>query len=97
MELSLMYEGIDSKLAVALLYDRKKKAAPVITAKGEGELAEQIIQIAEQSGVEVAEDPLLAETLSMIEINDEIPEALFHAVAVILAWVYRINGKTPWD
>ena len=68
-----------------------------MTAKGEGELAQQIIEIAEQSGVEVTEDALLAETLSMIELNDEIPEALFHAVAVILAWVYRINGKTPWD
>ena len=92
-----MYEDIDSKLAVALLYDQKKRAAPVVTAKGEGELAQQIIEIAEQSGVEVTEDPLLAETLSMIEINEEIPEALFHAIAVILAWVYRINGKTPWD
>ena len=92
-----MYEGIDSKLAVALLYDQKKRAAPVVTAKGEGELAQQIIEIAEQSGVEVTEDPLLAETLSMIEINEEIPEALFQAIAVILAWVYRINGKTPWD
>jgi flagellar biosynthesis protein len=76
---------------------KKKRAAPVVTAKGEGELAQQIIEIAEQSGVEVTEDPLLAETLSMIEINEEIPEALFHAIAVILAWVYRINGKTPWD
>ena len=53
--------------------------------------------IAEASEVPITEDHLLAETLAKLELNSEIPESLFRSVAVILAWVYRLQGKTPWD
>ena len=90
-----MFERVDKKVAVALLYDKIK--APKITAKGTDTLAEEIIAIAEEAGVAVSEDPLLAETLSQLEINSEIPEELFKSVAIVLAWVYRLQEKTPWD
>ena len=66
-------------------------------AKGRDELARSIIDIARESGVAVSEDELLAETLSRLELNEEIPESLFRSVAIVLAWVYRLQGKTPWD
>jgi type III secretion system FlhB-like substrate exporter len=47
--------------------------------------------------VPISEDHLLAETLAKLEMNKEIPESLFRSVAVVLAWVYRLQGKTPWD
>jgi flagellar biosynthesis protein len=85
----------NKKLAVALLYD--KANAPRIVAKGQDGLAASIVDIAEKSGVPISEDHLLAETLAKLEMNQEIPESLFRSVAVVLAWVYRVQGKTPWD
>ena len=93
--LSSMFEGIDKKVAVALLYDKMK--APTVTAKGKGKLAEEILAIADEAGVAISEDPLLAETLAQLEVNSEIPEELFRAVAIVLAWVYRLQEKSPWD
>jgi flagellar biosynthesis protein len=55
------------------------------------------VAIAEAAEVPITEDHLLAETLAKLELNAEIPESLFRSVAVILAWVYRLQGKTPWD
>ena len=85
----------NKKVAVALLYD--KINSPKVVAKGRDDLAESITDIAEKSGVPISEDPLLAETLSKLELNQEIPESIFRSVAVVLAWVYRLQGKTPWD
>ena len=90
-----MFEGADKKVAVALLYDKIK--APKVTAKGTDALAEEIIAIAKDAGVAISEDPLLAETLAQLEINSEIPEELFKSVAIVLAWVYRLQDRTPWD
>ena len=90
-----MFERADKKVAVALLYDKIK--APKVTAKGKDILAEEIIAIAEEAGVPISEDPLLAKTLSQLEINSEIPEELFRSVAIVLAWVYRLQERTPWD
>jgi len=85
----------ESKVAVALLYD--KISAPKILAKGKDELASSILDIAKAAGVPITEDHLLAETLAKLELNEEIPESLFRSVAIVLAWVYRLQGKTPWD
>jgi len=46
--------------------------------------------------VPITEDKLLAATLAQLELNEEIPESLFRSVAIVLAWVYRLQGKTPW-
>ena len=81
------------KKAVALLYRDLK--TPVLTAKGENQVAWEIIESAQENGVLVAEDPVLAETLSHLELNQEIPEEVFQSVAVILSWVYWVEGKQP--
>ena len=85
----------DSKVAVALLYD--KFSAPKVLAKGRDDLASSILEIAKAAEVPITEDHLLAETLATLELNEEIPESLFRSVAIVLAWVYRLQGKTPWD
>ncbi len=81
--------------AVALEYGRHK--APVLTAKGDEELARRIVAEAKKQGVYVAEDPRLLAMLSRLEVGQEIPEEMFTAVAVILAWVYWLKGMQPGD
>ena len=81
------------KKAVALLYGDLK--TPVLKAKGKNQLAWEIIESAQKSGVLVAEDPVLAETLSRLELNQEIPEEVFQSVAVVLSWVYWVKGNRP--
>ena len=81
--------------AVALEYGKNK--APVVTAKGEDELAHRIVADAKRQGVYVAEDPRLLAMLSRLDVGQEIPEDMFTAVAVILAWVYWLRGMQPGD
>ena len=88
-------KAVDGKKAVALLYDQVR--APVIKAKGEGELAREILRLAEEHGVHVAEDPILAETLSYLQLEEEIPEEVYRSVAAILSWVHYLQGRTPED
>ncbi|WP_456382935.1 EscU/YscU/HrcU family type III secretion system export apparatus switch protein [Persephonella sp.] len=81
------------KKAVALRYDREKDRAPKVVAKGKGHIGEKIIQIAKEHNIPIKEDPVLVETLSQIEINQEIPPELYQAVAEILVYIYRKTGK----
>jgi len=81
--------------AVALEYGRNK--SPVLTAKGDDELARRIVAEAKKQGVYVAEDPRLLAMLSRLDVGQEIPEEMFTAVAVILAWVYWLKGMQPGD
>ena len=82
-------------IAVALEYEPDGEQAPVIVASGRGTLAEQILQIAFANGIKVREDASLAELLSLIDIDTEIPVEAFAAVAEILIYVYRANGNMP--
>ena len=84
-----------SRRAVALEYGRRK--APVMTAKGQGEVAELIIEEAKKQGIHIAEDPQLVALLGQLELNEEIPESLYVAVSVILSWVYWLKGMEPGD
>ena len=81
--------------AVALEYGQNK--TPVVTAKGEDELARRIVDEAKKQGVYVAEDPRLLAMLSKLDVGQEIPQDMFTAVAVILAWVYWLKGIQPGD
>lgn len=83
------------KKAVALEYDGV--SAPVVTVKGDGLLAEEILQRAEMYDIPIQEDPELVQFLSQIELGDEIPETLFLAVAQVLAFAYLLKGKYPMD
>ena len=83
------------KEAVALEYGRNR--SPVVVAKGEDELAQRIVEEAKRQGVYVSQDPQLLAMLSRLDIGAEIPEDLYSAVAVILAWVYWLKGMPPGD
>lgn len=78
--------------AVALSYE-KDRGAPVVVASGQGAIAERILQKARKAGVEVVADPDLVELLAGIPLGTEIPPELYQAVAEILAFVYRVNGR----
>lgn len=79
--------------AVALRYDAEQDAAPKVVAKGAGVLADRIVAIAREHGVQVQEDPDLTALLAKLDLGAPIPEALYRAVAEILAYVYRVNRK----
>lgn len=82
--------------AVAIVYDQEGGGAPVVLAKGQGEIAAKIREIAEQQHVQMVRIPLLARALYFTtEINDEIPEGLYVAVAQVLAYVYQLNAVVP--
>ena len=82
----------EDRAAVALGYEPDSGDAPRVVAGGRGAIAEQILEIAFQHGIKVREDPDLAELLSTIDIDSEIPTEAFAAVAEILVYVYRANG-----
>ena len=79
--------------AVALSYREGEDSAPKVTAKGQGAVAEKIIELAREAGVPVREDADLVEILSHLDLNAEIPPDTYMVVAEILSWVYRINRK----
>ena len=81
------------KIAVALTYDREKDPAPKLTAKGKGYIAEQIIKLAKEHGIEIREDTDLAVLLSKLDIDTVIPVEAYAAVAEILAYIYKTNDK----
>jgi len=82
---------IQNTLAVALHYDRK--GAPRVVAKGKGEIAKKIIEVASEHDVAIQENEVLAGALSNVEIGDEIPAELYRAVAEVLIFVMRLSGK----
>lgn len=79
--------------AVALHYDHKPLATPRVVAAGQGDFAQRIIAAAKAAGVEIVEDPDLLEVLGRVPVGGGIPPELFQAVAEILAFLYRVNGR----
>lgn len=86
---------MDDKLkkAVALKYEPGKDDAPRVTAKGKGMIAERIIELAHKEGIPIQEDPDLVGALVQLDFLEEIPPELYHAVAEVLAFAYRLNRK----
>jgi flagellar biosynthetic protein FlhB len=82
--------------AVALKYESGKMAAPVCVAKGIDALALRIRAVAEENDVPVVENPPLARALyASVEIDDPIPTEHFKAVAQVIGYVMRLQGKLP--
>jgi flagellar biosynthesis protein len=84
--------------AAALGYDPSKDRAPRLLAKGEGHVAERILEIARREGIPIHEDVALVDILSRLEIEREIPEELYRIVAEIIAFVFRVQaaaGRLP--
>jgi len=79
--------------AVALKYEETSRA-PVVVAKGMNNVAQQIKKIARENSVHIVQNPPLARSLyAEVEVDRQIPEELFAAVAEVLAYVYNMNKK----
>jgi len=79
--------------AVALKYNPAEHSAPVVAAKGQGHVAERILELAREHGVPVQEEPSLIEVLSKLDIDQEIPPELYALVAEVLSFVYRADRR----
>jgi flagellar biosynthesis protein len=89
-----MPENSENRLiAAALGYDPEENNAPVVLAAGHGKIAEQILAAARESQVPIHNDPVLAQVLVKVNINEEIPEELYTIVAQVLAYIYRIRRR----
>lgn len=82
-----------TKKAAALKYDANKDKAPKLVAKGQGLIAEKIIEKAKEHGVFIKEDPDIVEILSTLDLFEEISDKLYQAIANILVEVYKVNNK----
>lgn len=84
-------------IAVALNYD--EESAPRVTAKGKGDIAEHIMAVARANNIPLQENPELVKVLVELELGSQIPEALYLAVAEVIAFAYLLRGKFPknWD
>ncbi len=79
--------------AVAMSYDEKKEEAPRVRAKGAGDLADRIVELAEQHDIPLYEDPDLTELLFQLDLDQQIPVSLYEAVAEVFAFLYRLNRE----
>jgi len=80
--------------AAALRYARGKDPAPRLVAKGQGHVAEKILQLAKDNQIPVHEDPTLIEILSKMNLDEQIPGECYRVVAEILAWIYKAQLQT---
>lgn len=80
-------------VAIALEYDEEK--APVVNARGTGELAQKIIDIAKENNIYLQQDAGLIEVLAELNVGEEIPPQLYRAIAEIIAFAYIVKGKFP--
>lgn len=77
--------------AVALAYGGGRTDAPRVVAKGYGNVAERIIELATQEGVFVHDSPELVSLLMQVDLDARIPESLYHVIAELLVWVGEID------
>lgn len=80
--------------AIALSY-HEGMYAPKVVAKGNGAIAEEIIRRAAEAGVYVHQSADLVQLLMRIDLDEQIPESLYLAIAEILAWVRRLETPPP--
>jgi flagellar biosynthesis protein len=78
---------------VALRHDASDPLPPRVVAKGRGETAERVLELAEKHAIPVREDRDLVELLAALDVGESIPSELFAAVAELLAYLYRLNGE----
>ena len=89
----MMKNKKQSSKAAAVSYDAGKDRAPRVVAKGSGNVADKIIEIARQHDIPMVKDKNLVQVLEALDLNTEIPAELYRAVAEILAFIYRLNNK----
>ena len=81
------------KKATALQYNINKDNAPKMIAKGEHYLAQKIIEIAKENNIPIKEDRDLVELLSKLEINQEIPQDMYKAIAEVFSFIYKLSKE----
>ncbi len=79
--------------AAALRYEPKRDRAPTLIAKGQGALAEKLIELARQHDIPIRQDKNLLQILSRLDLNEEIPPQVYQVVAEILAFIYRLSDR----
>jgi flagellar biosynthesis protein len=79
------------RLAAALR--REVEQVPRVVALGRGRIADEIVAAAEAAGIPLREDPLLAEALAALDLDETVPPELYRAVAEALVWAYRLASS----
>jgi len=88
-----MTDSFKSNSAIGILYEAGN--SPTVSAKGFGELADEIIALAKDKGILIHQDEALANTLSKLELGEEIPKELYFVIAELIAFSYVVRGKFP--
>jgi flagellar biosynthesis protein len=84
--------------AVALQYDiANRSTAPKILARGQGDIAQRILDVAREKGIPLYKDPELVEVLGQLDVGTQIQPELYHAVAEVLIFIYKMNKKKRAD
>ncbi len=83
----------DLKHAAAIKYDKDKDTAPRVVAAGKGDVARRIVEKAAECGVPLYKDDVLADLLSKLPLNSEIPPELYEAAAEVLLFVYSLEQR----
>ena len=79
-------------MATALQYEAEKDNAPKVIASGQRNIAEQILAEARKHNIPIHEDPDLTMALASVDLGEEIPVELYHVVAEVLAYIYRVTN-----
>ncbi|AXH15287.1 EscU/YscU/HrcU family type III secretion system export apparatus switch protein [Malaciobacter mytili] len=83
--------------AAALKYDIQNDNAPKLVAKGEAQIAKNIIKIAQDNNLPIKKDEDLIELLSKLDIDKEIPASMYKAVAEIFSFIYKLTNQPKKD
>lgn len=86
-------DPIDRDMAVALRYDKATDEAPLVVAKGYGEVARKIVETAQENDVVIETNPQLAEALSGVGLDETIPIELYQAVAEVIGFVLKAGKQ----
>lgn len=81
------------KRALGLAWQKGSSGGPKVLAKGQGPVAQTILDLAAQHGIPIQEDPDLLELLSACEVGDEIPSEVYGAVARLLAFLWGLRDE----
>jgi len=81
--------GSARRQAVAIRYRPDEQQSPVVLGKGQGTIADQILEVAQRHDIPIRQDPDLVEVLSQLDLNSEIPQHIYLAMAEILSFVYQ--------
>lgn len=79
--------------AAALAYNKETDKAPKVVAKGQGFLAEKIIQKAKEHNIPLFQNKLLVDSLIKAELDTEIPSSLYQAVVEVFVWLHESEQK----